>query len=221
MIWQEASENIPLFLPSAAQYARTVTSIGVVAEIDGKVFTEEAESIPGAVLARSREFSAGRHLARQSLQALGVSPGAIPRGKDRAPAWPSGICGSISHCSHYAVATISSAVTSIGIDVECICRVTPEVESLTLTRSERARLVRPWMAAIGFSAKEALFKATFPIVGRYIDFCDVEIYLDAEGHRFRAEYIGADRENEVMHRMEGWFSIASGHVLTIAILNSM
>ena len=50
-----------------------------------------------AVPQRRREFFAGRLAAHRAMEALGHLPEPVPMGQDRAPVWPQGLVGSISH----------------------------------------------------------------------------------------------------------------------------
>src|SRR5215470_6495909 len=50
---------------------------------------EEARHVEKAVPKRRLEFAAGRRCARLALARLGLPPGPILAGADRAPCWPS------------------------------------------------------------------------------------------------------------------------------------
>ncbi|HWS27500.1 MAG TPA: hypothetical protein VN259_13150, partial [Xanthomonadales bacterium] len=69
-------------------------------------------------LPRRREFLAGRLAAHAALTALGER-GAVGR-QGRAPVWPQGCSGSISHANGCAVAVAASARhwQALGIDLE-------------------------------------------------------------------------------------------------------
>ncbi|WP_181167477.1 hypothetical protein [Mesorhizobium sp. B2-6-5] len=81
---------------------------------------EEEAHLGNVVPARRREFRAGRLYVRQALRGLGIPETVIPIGPDRAPIWPTGVVGSISHNrSLCAVAVgLSADYRSIGIDIE-------------------------------------------------------------------------------------------------------
>src|SRR5277367_2552834 len=62
-----------------------------------------------AVRARRTEFLAGRACARSALRKLadGRADDAIPIGPDRAPVWPAGIVGAITHAHGFAAAAVA------------------------------------------------------------------------------------------------------------------
>ena len=74
---------------------------------------------PSAVNKRQREFAAGRAAAHTAMANLGVPPQAILNGDDRAPIWPEGLTGSITHTRGCAIAIVArnSDVRALGIDV--------------------------------------------------------------------------------------------------------
>jgi len=143
------------------------------------------ESLENAVLKRQVEFAAGRFCAREALQQLGCeSRATLAIGQHRAPLWPAGYLGSISHGDGLAIAVVTTARSwrGLGIDMERIltnAAAEPLVEHL-MTAAEQAvgnaaglPLAR-WLSLV-FSAKESLFKALYPGVGRYFDFLDAEV----------------------------------------------
>ncbi|MGX9147748.1 hypothetical protein [Mesorhizobium sp. 128a] len=77
-------------------------------------------------LRRRREFGWGRHHAREALRHLGFAPVAI-LSRDRAPLWPSGVVGSISHSSSdrgaAALNSVAGHLRDLANDpcLECFC----------------------------------------------------------------------------------------------------
>lgn len=84
------------------------------------LWSGETEAVSQASASRALEFAAGRHCARGALDLLGHAPVSIPRLPTNAPAWPTGITGSLSHSAGYcgAVVTRSRQFGAIGFDVE-------------------------------------------------------------------------------------------------------
>ncbi|MBV9509665.1 MAG: 4'-phosphopantetheinyl transferase superfamily protein [Caulobacteraceae bacterium] len=164
---------------------------GLIGEIDGDAWPEEAEEVRKAVPPRQDEFHAGRTLARRALAALGGPPAAILRGEAGAPLWPPGFTGSITHTGKAAcaVAARSTEVLSVGIDLEQHARFHPELERRVLTASETKALAgldagsRRFRLALAFSAKEAFYKMQFPLTGRRLGFHDAAVAQsgDVEG----------------------------------------
>ena len=132
---------------------------------------------------RVAEFAAGRLCARCSIEALGVPAQPVLRATDRRPLWPEGILGSITHADGFCAAAVcfSMGRRSIGLDVEVVGRVTPDMWRLTCTPEEIARLEnspldeRDRLASLIFSAKEAFYKCQYVISQQWIGFQDVSV----------------------------------------------
>ncbi len=142
---------------------------------------------------RLREFSAGRQCAREALARLGQAPVALPVGPGRAPLWPAGIIGSISHTAEIAVAVVArrAQVRSLGIDVESADPLAAELLALVCRDAERAALAVSGLepgpgAKLLFSAKESLYKCLWPLTGVFLEFHDLGIRLDPVRCRFSA-----------------------------------
>lgn len=129
---------------------------------------EERRLVETATAKRVLDFRLGRHCAHAALRGLGVSVPAVPRGEDRAPAWPSGIVGSITHGAGMGAAAVApkSAVQGLGIDVERARSALPRgAWHLVFTAGEQASLgglsdeAAERTAHVWFSLKESAFKA--------------------------------------------------------------
>jgi len=170
-------------LPHAALFEGPVCVVaGGVHDSCGRLFPEEHLAIEGAVPGRVAEFSAGRTLARRAIQTVGGEVGAIGVRADRSPIWPKGIVGSISHSGGICVAAVSTAdaVVSLGVDVEFGELQRGQLAQYVASRDELARAIEtlrdPVLALrVLFSAKEALFKAQYPLSAKFLDFLDVSI----------------------------------------------
>jgi enterobactin synthetase component D len=131
-------------------------------------------SLARAVPKRRAEFAAGRLLAHRAQQALGLAPRPVAIGPGRAPAWPPGLTGSITHSGGVAAVWLSDMRgLSLGLDLEQ--RLGGDglraVRQRVLNGPERDLLgADPWQATAAFSAKETLFKALFGQVGRHFGF---------------------------------------------------
>jgi len=152
---------------------------------------EETPAVARAVEKRQRDFAAGRRAAREAMTALGVTPAAIPQGDQREPVWPQGLTGSISHCSTCCIAAVTHARedNSVGIDIEPATPLDPDLIPMICTADERNRLQTqpdPNLAAKQiFSAKEAVYKAQFPLTREVIGFKAVALHF--ESTNFHAE----------------------------------
>jgi 4'-phosphopantetheinyl transferase EntD len=145
--------------------------------------------------ARRAGWVGGRVALRAALGAIGRTPAqallATPRG---APALPTGVTGSVSHKRELAVAIVAATrgtpPATLGIDVEIPDRLRHDISRHVLTPEEREALasLAPGRRAAEvlwrFSAKEAIYKALDPWVGRMVSF--QEVTLVREGARAEA-----------------------------------
>lgn len=141
-------------------------------------------SLSTALQIRRAEFLAGRAMARAALQALGHPAPDIPIALDRAPLWPQGSAGSIAHTREYcACFAIAHPGWQAGVDIEGVASGDALESILTVTANEGERsliarqttLPRDRLATLLFSAKETLFKALYPTVGRFFGFDCAEL----------------------------------------------
>ncbi len=154
---------------------------------------EEERVVAHAIPARRREFATGRRLAHELLAELGHASAPLLPGKRRAPDWPAGVVGSISHARGIAAVALAPRpqFTAIGLDVEGAEALSPELIGAVLTAGERERYARldgalgDW-AKLDFCAKECVYKAWSPALAAVPEFTDVEIDFDAPGDRFTA-----------------------------------
>lgn len=163
---------------------------------------------------RMADFSIGRYCAIKALEQLGIQDVIIPIGEDRAPVWPEGIVGSISHCDSLkgAIVAKSSDHISLGLDIEEIGRVTPDLWDFVFTENEKYYLEgctgeEPLVqSTVIFSIKEAFYKFQHPLTKTFLDFLDVEVDLqDFKNVRVLSEIISESseiRKNKVSHYLE-------------------
>lgn len=131
-----------------------------------------------AVPRRKAEFLAGRVMAQAAMACLGLPLRPVETTPSRAPLWPEGLSGSISHARGRCACLLSQDTSrSFGIDTEAIAegRALSAILSQTLSPDEHALLTQgPYPsntnATLAFSAKEALFKALYPQVGHHFGF---------------------------------------------------
>jgi 4'-phosphopantetheinyl transferase EntD len=161
---------------------------------ESTMFSIEASAVADAVAERRREFGTVRYCAREALRQIGVPPVPILPDEDRAPRWPTGVVGSMTHCAGYRAAVVarSGELCAIGIDAEPHAAVPGDALDLVLRDEERARLATfadaypdlHWDRIL-FCAKEAVYKAWFPLTRRWLDFADVSATVHPDGS-FRA-----------------------------------
>lgn len=154
------------------------------------LYPGEEAAVSRAVPKRRREFLVARSCARQALRRLGAPAGAIGKGPAGEPQWPAGVVGSITHCAGYAAAAVAwrSRLLSLGIDAEPNEALPDGVLGLTASRAEIAHLdslvaADPWVqwGRLLFCAKEAIYKAWYPVQQRWLGFEEVDVRLSPDG----------------------------------------
>jgi 4'-phosphopantetheinyl transferase EntD len=159
------------------------------------LFPEEEKIVARAVESRRREYAAVRSCARACLGRLGYARVPILPSVGGAPTWPAGVQGSMTHCAGYAAAAVGpiSRISAIGIDAEPDAALPDGVLDLVATPTERDRLAvrqlgpdSPNWDRLLFSAKEAVYKAWFPLTGEWLDHEEVEILFDPQQGTFAA-----------------------------------
>ena len=192
-----------LSLPALAEALRGLLGPGIGVGVTdptapgGALWDAETPAIARAVAKRRLEFTAGRVAARAAMADLGLPPAAIPMGEDRAPVWPAGLTGSITHCRTACIAAVAplGAMRSIGLDIEEATPLAPDLWDTVLTPDERTWLAarpeadRGLLAKRIFSAKEAFYKAQYPLSGRVLGFGEVEVLPELE--TFEAHHSGS------------------------------
>jgi len=141
------------------------------------------ETLLGAVPARLAEFARGRSAARAAMRGLGLAHVSLPMNPDRSPLWPPELTGSISHCAGacFAIAGLRSEFAGLGLDLEPTKPVGPDLWPVILRPEERD--IDPLTV---FVAKEAAYKAQYPITGVLFDFHALSVTLN--GKRFTATF---------------------------------
>lgn len=186
------------------------------------LYPEERAAIARAVARRQREFAAGRTAARDAMRRIGWTACAVPSGTDRAPLWPAGLSGSISHTRRLCVAAVAQRheVGTIGIDVEEQAPIDPMLWDSICTPDELRQLQRLPEEERGhgvtrlFSAKEAFYKWQYPLSGLMLDFQEVEVLLDAGGSGFVVRPVDAARWPPGLCEMTGGIVADPGWVVT-------
>jgi enterobactin synthetase component D / holo-[acyl-carrier protein] synthase len=194
-----------------------------------ELFPGEQDVIARAVDKRRREFATARVLARAALARLGVPPVAILPGPRGAPRWPAGVVGSITHCAGYrasAVARVRDVVT-IGLDAEPHEPLPEGVLDAVASRGEQARMAALAAARSGvcwdrllFSAKESVYKAWFPLTGRWLDFAGASVDFDPVNRTFtaRLHVTGPAVNGATLTGFEGRWLVSNGLLATAIVI---
>jgi 4'-phosphopantetheinyl transferase EntD len=211
---------IESILPAAAAVAEARDDEAAVS-----LFPQEEAIVARAVEKRRREFAGGRGCAHRALAALGEAPGPVPAGERGEPIWPAGVVGSITHCKGYRGCAVARTadLASIGIDAETHAplpdRLLPdlanpeEIEALGALR--RADPSVHWDRLL-FSAKEAVYKAWYPLAERWLGFEDAVLAIDPAARTFSARLLvpGPTLAGAEVRGFEGRWLVAEGLILS-------
>lgn len=140
---------------------------------------------------RYSEFAAVRACARAALRELGEPEAAIGKGSRGMPLFPPGIVGTLTHTEGLRAAALTRAddARALGVDAEPHGPLPSGVIRTVSVPTEQA-----WLAAVVdelpqlhldrllFSAKEATYKAWFPLTRRWLGFADATITIHLDGH---------------------------------------
>jgi 4'-phosphopantetheinyl transferase EntD len=151
----------------------------LIAPGDEHVLLEpEVQSMPSGLLPMRRASGAARIVARKLLPRLGFAPSAIPKAPSGMPVWPDGVIGSLAHNDILAVAAVGLAevTAAVGIDVEPARILPPDILDLVATAREKRNIaVDPCGGRLLFAAKEAVYKAVYPLDRMFLEYHDIEI----------------------------------------------
>src|ERR1700724_3380486 len=166
--------------------------------------TDAAFALPLSPETRSRLPQALRHATHVAMA------------EDRAPIWPDGVVGSITHTGDFAAAAVAWAadIAGLGIDSEQIIDPAAArdiadvcmVDEATLFKAAHGRSFCEFCTFV-FSAKEAVYKCLFPLTRKFLEFSDVRITSFDWNREYFAwttvsEHVGIGRVshgNGVMH----------------------
>ncbi|NLG54671.1 MAG: 4'-phosphopantetheinyl transferase superfamily protein [Rhodococcus sp.] len=189
----------------------------------------EQHLVAKAVEKRRREFAGARHCARVAMEKLGVPGGPILKGEKGEPLWPTGITGSLAHCDGYRAAVLghTMAVRSVGIDAEPHAALPDGVLNSVSIEAERTWLSSAsadvhWDRVL-FCAKEATYKAWFPLTKRWLGFEDAHITFtrdagstDVQIGSFQSELLisGETVSGPPLSSFEGRWMVSGGLIVT-------
>ncbi len=173
---------------------------------------------------RLAEFAAGREQARRLIAAITGTAEPLLVGDYRQPLWPKGIIGSISHSDVYCAVAVAArtSISDLGIDVETMDALNPEVEDIVLTKKELAATAScdDWVRKLIFSIKEANYKCCYHMVKAYIDFKQCEVELNLSGRTHQSVIQCKNKAGEALNiNVQGRWKIVDDHVFTSAIIH--
>jgi 4'-phosphopantetheinyl transferase EntD len=211
------------------------TAIAVEAGDDDRavvLFPEEEAMVARSVEKRRLEFATGRDCARRALERLGAPPGPVLAGNRGEPVWPAGVVGSIAHCRGYRGCAVAAAtdLVAIGIDAEpheplpegLVEKVAGTEEMSWLAALAQAEPAIAWDRLL-FSAKEALYKAWYPLTERWLGFEDAVLTIDRRERTFAARLLVPGPQlagEEPLRGFKGRWLVEDGLVLTAVAVSS-
>ncbi len=150
---------------------------------------------------------------------------AIPAGTRGEPLWPAGVVGSITHCDSYRAAALARAreIVTIGIDAEPHAALPDglldeiaRAEELPALHRLQCELSEVHWDRLLFSAKEAVYKAWFPLAECWLGFEDISIEIDARTGVFAARILApAPAATDGLPRgFSGRWTVGEGLLLT-------
>ncbi|GHG93628.1 4'-phosphopantetheinyl transferase family protein [Pseudodonghicola xiamenensis] len=223
--------------PSALNLARGLFPVGVaLAETDPRApqpspWPEERAGLTRPQPGRLREFAAGRAAARHAMARLGEPARPILHGSDRAPVWPAGLVGSISHCSTTCLAAVAKAgsFAALGLDLEEATLLPFDLIPAICTDAEAERLAplpetqQGLMAKLIFSAKECAYKAQYPASRQVFGFQTLELDFNAEMPlvcgKFTVRFLHAVPPFTTASHLSGNYVISGGLIITAIALH--
>jgi 4'-phosphopantetheinyl transferase EntD len=218
-------------LPSTGTSVKNLASAELYSDPPGLApLPEEEPLIARSVAKRRNEFITVRHCARLALGELGFPPMPILKGDKGEPCWPDGVVGSLTHCAGYRGAVVGreAMVRSVGVDAEphdVLPDGVLDAISLPAERSQMAALPAGvhWDRIL-FCAKEATYKAWFPLTKRWLGFEDAHITFDVDGSgsggTFESVILidGATLSGPPLTKLAGRWSVEGELVLTAIVL---
>lgn len=182
----------------------------------------EAAGLRRAAPLRQRSFAAGRAAAHSAMQALDLPVRPVLVGADRAPVWPDGLTGSITHCDTACLAAVARITTAraIGLDIEEDAPLDANLVAIVCTLSERAWLSglpkarAGQMAKLIFSAKECAYKCQYGQSRTLFGFDTFEITPDPDTGQFEATFARSVAPFAAGTRLAGQFAIGAGLMVT-------
>jgi 4'-phosphopantetheinyl transferase EntD len=134
-----------------------------------------------------------------------------------------GYVGSISHSDHLcgAIVAQSGVYAGLGLDIESATPVPADLRDTICRREEQfCRSVPGYdLAKLLFVAKEAVFKAYYPITGIFLDFHDIVVEVDAAKTSFEAVLIGREKQHTPANcPLVGRFGAVDAHIVAVVTI---
>ena len=187
-----------------------------------RTLPQEAGPVARMAPLRQKSYAAGRAAAHVAMRQLAQPVAPVLMAPDRAPVWPRGLTGSISHSQTCCIAVLArmDEVTALGVDVEEDSDLDMDLLSVVCTHKERDWLSRQpslragLLAKLIFSAKECAYKCQYPRSKTLFGFDTLIITPDPESGQFEATFLTDIPHFPAGTRLEGRFAIKGGLIVT-------
>ncbi|MGV3526311.1 MAG: 4'-phosphopantetheinyl transferase family protein [Candidatus Sericytochromatia bacterium] len=179
-------------------------------------------ALASAAPKRQAEYLAGRACLQSLYAQAGLPWQDPPHDAQRAPVWPLGWTGSLSHSADCALAVLASRaqVRAVGVDVEtCMSAETAARVRASLLHPDEEVLVPAGEAGrerltLIFSFKESFYKALAPLLGRFIGFQELAV-TEIVGERLSCAPRGPlCADFPVAAPRQGWGAVLAGRVVS-------
>jgi 4'-phosphopantetheinyl transferase EntD len=139
------------------------------------------------------------------------------------------VVGSITHCEGYRACAVARDrdIVTIGLDAEPHDRLPDGVLEAVTSTAERIRLAELTAAQpalywdrILFCVKESVYKAWFPLTGRWLGFEDAAVDFDPACRSFTARLLvpGPVVNGRVLTGFEGRWRVGDGLIATAIVI---
>ena len=219
MRWQHLHPELSGFEVGMPDLPNTALVLSKIDNYCEELFPQESLELERMAQPRQFGFASGRHCAHLGQQLLGLEPLPITRNK-REPVWPQQCIGSITHSEVVAAAVVSTTLNGVGIDIEEAGRVDEKLYRLLFTEAEKQHISQLGAdaATVIFSAKEAGYKAIYPIGRQFIGFLEAEIQIHPQTQTFSIRYLGEHAPNMQLNEGKGFWREHNGQVMTLFVL---
>lgn len=176
----------------------------------------EAQGLGGY---RQVSYVGGRLALHRAIRALGMRPGNVLMGPGGQPLGPPGVSVSISHKRTLAVAIAAHGEQgTLGIDLEDRGPARLGIAERVLRPEELSAVYatpesRHWNGVLlRFSLKEAIYKAIYPHVTRWVDFHEASVTPEPDGNAALTLHL---KNGEGPFELDGGYEWLEGSVLSL------
>ena len=216
MITEFEQQDYADLYPEGLTIANAAISFAGIEDRVCQLAPEECQAVAPMAPSRQAGFSSGRYCAARAQVLLNLTPRAVPR-KERVPGLAQRSLGQHHNTRIRLRLRAVCKETSIGIDLEALGRVHAGLYKTLFTEREvdSLKAYGPMADTIMFSAKEAGYKAIYPVGRKFVGFHEAEVVLDESHQSFSIRYIGDHEPNKALNTGHGRWAIAHGHVFTL------